>query len=185
LIWTLWQVAPGIGTPMQFFLQNTLHSQDAQFGQWWAIYLASFIPTILLYGYLCRRISLRALLWVGTITAVPMMLPLLFIHTIAGALMTAVPLGLMGGLAASAYLDLVIRSAPPRLQGTVMMAAAGLLAVDARLGDLLATWLYDRFGGFPVCVATMTLTNVLILPAILLVPRALTAHPDGVGGDNP
>lgn len=182
LIWTLWQFAPGIGTPLQFFLQNTLHSQDAQFGQWWAIYLTAFMPTTILYGLLCRRLSLRALLWLGTVVAVPMMIPLLFIHSIEGALIAAAPLGLMGGLASSAYLDLVIRSAPHGLQGTVMMAAAGLLAIDGRLGDLLATWLYDRFGGFTVCVATMTLTNLVILPAILLVPREVTAHADGATG---
>jgi hypothetical protein len=44
----------------------------------------------------------------------------------------------------------------------------------------LATALYDHFHDFTVCVVAMTVTNALILPAILLVPRHLTATPDGV-----
>jgi hypothetical protein len=62
----------------------------------------------------------------------------------------------------------------------MLMAAAGALAVDGQLGNLLGTTLYDHFHNFTVCVAAMTMTNALILPAILLVPRELIATPDGV-----
>ncbi len=60
------------------------------------------------------------------------------------------------------------------------MAAAGALAIDGQLGNLLGTTLYDHFHNFTVCVIAMTVTNGLILPAILLVPRELIATPDGV-----
>jgi len=56
------------------------------------------------------------LLW-GTVVAVPQMVPLLFIHSIAGAFIAAVPIGLMGGVGTAAYLDLIIRSCPRGLQG--------------------------------------------------------------------
>ena len=99
LIWALWNFAPGSVTPLQYYLQNTLHAEDAQWGQWNAIFAASFIPTFMVYGVLCRRYPLKTLLWWGTVVAVPQMVPLLFIHSVAGALIAAVPIGLMGGVA--------------------------------------------------------------------------------------
>jgi ABC transporter substrate binding protein len=30
LIWFLWNFAPGSGTPLQYYLQDTLHAKDAQ-----------------------------------------------------------------------------------------------------------------------------------------------------------
>jgi len=50
LIWLLWNFAPGSATPLQYHLQNTLHASDAQWGQWNAIFAASFIPTYVVYG---------------------------------------------------------------------------------------------------------------------------------------
>ena len=81
LIWLLWNFAPGSTTPLQYHLQNTLHATDAQWGQWNAIFAASFIPTFIVYGLLCRRFALKTLLWWGTALAVPQMVPLLFIDT--------------------------------------------------------------------------------------------------------
>jgi hypothetical protein len=49
------------------------------------------------------------------------MVPLLFIHSMTGALIAAVPIGLMGGVATAAYLDLIIRSCPRGLQGTTQV----------------------------------------------------------------
>ncbi len=48
-----------------------------------------------------------------------------------------------------------------------------------RFGDVLGTTLYDHFGGFTVCVIAMTVTNALILPALLLIPKRLVVSPDG------
>jgi Na+/melibiose symporter-like transporter len=179
LIWLLWQFVPGMGTPLQYFLQNTLHATDAQCGLWSALYFAGFIPTYILFGVLCRRYPLRTLLLWGTIVALPMMLPLLIIHGVTGALVVAAPIGLVGGLGGAAYLDLIIRSCPHGLQGTVLMAAAGLLAIDGQFGNVLGTALYDHFHDFTACVIAITATNALILPALLLVPKRLTATADG------
>jgi MFS family permease len=179
LIWLLWNFAPGSTTPLQYHLQNTLHATDAQWGQWNAIFAASFIPTFIVYGLLCRRFPLKTLLLWGTIVAVPQMVPLLFIHTMTQALIAAVPIGLMGGAATGAYLDLIIRSCPRALQGTTVMMSGSLYFVVVRFGDILGTNLYDRYGGFTVCVIAITIVYALILPALLLVPERLVATADG------
>ena len=183
LVWLLWNFAPGSTTPLQYHLQNTLHGTDAQWGQWNAIFAASFIPTFIVYGLLCRSFPLRPLLVWGTVLAVPQMVPLLFIDTMTQALIAAVPIGLMGGVATGAYLDLIMRSCPRGLQGTTLMMANSLYFVVVRFGDVLGTNLYDRYGGFAVCVIAITLVYALILPALLLVPRRLTATADGQASD--
>jgi hypothetical protein len=179
LIWVLWNFAPGSTTPLQYYLQNTLHAEDAQWGEWNAIFAASFIPTFMVYGVLCRRYPLKTLLWWGTVVAVPQMVPLLFIDSVTGALIAAVPIGLMGGVASAAYMDLLIRSCPPGLQGTTLMMSVGLYWIASRFGDVLGTKLYDQYGGFAVCVIAITAVYALILPVLLLVPKRLIATADG------
>ncbi len=179
LIWLLWNFAPGSTTPLQYHLQNTLHATDAEWGEWNAIFAGSFIPTYIVYGLLCRRFPLKTLLLWGTVLAVPQMVPLLFIHTMTQALVAAVPIGLMGGLATGAYLDLIIRSCPRGLQGTTLMMSSSLYFVVVRFGDVLGTNLYDHYGGFTVCVIAITTVYALILPMLLLVPKHLVVTADG------
>jgi MFS transporter len=178
LIWLLWNFAPGSATPLQYHLQNNLHATDAQWGQWNAIFAASFIPTFIVYGFLCRRFPLKTLLLWGTVIAVPQMIPLLFIHSMTQALIAAAPIGLMGGVATGAYLDLIMRSCPRGLQGTMLMMSGSLYFVVQRFGDVLGTKLYDDYGGFTVCVIAITIVYALMLPALLLVPKDLIATPD-------
>jgi predicted MFS family arabinose efflux permease len=179
LIWLLWNFAPGSATPLQYYLQNTLHGEDTHWGQWNAIFTASFIPTFMVFGLLCRRVPLKTLLFWGTVIAVPQLVPMLFMHSVTGALMAAVPIGLMGGIATAAYMDLLIRSSPPGLEGTVLMMSVGLNWIAVRFGDVLGTYLYDYYGGFSACVIAITIVYALILPTLLLVPKYLIATPDG------
>jgi hypothetical protein len=179
LIWLLWNFAPGSVTPLQYYLQNTLHADDAQWGQWNAIFAASFIPTFMVFGLLCQKLPLKTLLLWGTVVAVPQLVPLLFIHSVTGALIAAVPIGLMGGVATAAYLDLIIRSCPRGLQGTTLMMSGSLYWIASRFGDVLGTNLYDYYGGFAACVIAITVVYALILPTLMLVPKRLIATADG------
>ena len=45
LVWLMWNFAPGSATPLQYYLQNTLHARDSQWGQWNAIFAVGFLPT--------------------------------------------------------------------------------------------------------------------------------------------
>jgi hypothetical protein len=180
LIWLLWNFAPGSATPLQYYLQNVLHADDAHWGKWNATFAASFIPTFILFGLLCQRFSLRTLLVWGTVVAIPQLVPLLFIHSATGALLAAVPMGLMGGVATAAYLDLLIRSCPLGLQGTTLMMSGSLFFIASRFGDVLGTVLYDYYGGFTTCVIAITIVYALILPTLLLVPKNLTSTADGM-----
>jgi hypothetical protein len=178
-IWFLWNFAPGSGTPLQFYLQDQLHADDATFSLWNTVFAACFIPTYMLYGVLCRRVKLGPLIFWGTVIGVPQMVPLLFIHTPQAALFAAAPSGLMGGLCTAAYIDLIIRSCPKGLEGTILMMTTAFYYLVTRLGDLLGTALYEKFGGFTICVVAITVVYAAILPVLLLVPRRLLATADG------
>lgn len=181
LIMFMFQVSPGSSTPLQFHLSNSLHLSDSYYGYYNAIFAASFIPTLLLYGYLCTRIKMVKLLWLSMIITVPQMIPLAFINSADSALWMAVPSGLLGGLAAAAVYDLAMRSCPPGLQGSFMMLVAGGNLLATRGGDILGTYIYglDPVNGFFYCVMTTTLVYALILPVIAFIPKEIIATADG------
>lgn len=179
LIWTLWSFAPGSETPLQYYQQNTLRGGDATWGQWNAIIEASYIPTFIVFRLLCRKFPLKSLLFWGTIVAIPQMVPLVFVHSATTALIAAVVMGLMGGVATAAYLDLIIRSCPAGLQGTILMTSTALSVIVSRLGDVLGTTIYQKYGGFTACVAAITVVYALILPLLMLIPKDLVITADG------
>ncbi len=181
LICFLWNFAPGMNTPLQFYLTNELHCSDAIYANFQAIFFFSFIPTFLLYGYLCKRYPLKKLLLWGTIVAVPQVIPLAFVHSSRGAELLAIPIGLMGGIANAAYIDLAMRSCPPGLQGSLMMMVDGVFALSSRGGDILGTWIYSagKPYGFLYCVIATTTVYMAILPCIQLIPKHIISTADG------
>ncbi|HEY3778049.1 MAG TPA: MFS transporter [Rhizomicrobium sp.] len=181
LIMFLFQFAPGSNTPLQFYLTDRLHASDAIYTDYYAIFVVAFIPMFFFYGWICKRVSLKALLWWGTIITVPQMMPLAFVNSAAAALWLALPIGMMGGIAAAAYYDLAMRACPPGLQGTLMMMVDGVFLLSYRGGDLLGARIYSSSPthGFLYCALATTAVYALILPAILLIPKQLIATCDG------
>ena len=182
----MFQFSPGSNTPLQYYLSDKLHAPDEVYGLYYAIFSASFIPVFFLYGWLCKRYSLRTLLWWGLIITVPQMVPLAFIHSGAEALWLAVPIGMMGGVAAAAIYDLAMRSCPPGLQGALMMMIEAGNQLSYRGGDLLGSKIYasSPAHGFAYCVMATTAVYALIVPVILLVPKDLIATADGEANPN-
>ncbi len=178
LIWLLWNFSPGSITPLQYHLQDALGASAWQWGSWNAIFAASFVPTYFLYGVLCQRIPLRRLLWLATAVAIPQFVPLIFVGSVSLAMTMAVPAGLMGGLATAAYVDLLMRSAPRGLQGTMLMAASSMYFISTRFGDLLGSYVYDHTSGFGVCVLLTTLCYVFIFPVLRWIAPELVATTD-------
>ena len=181
LVMFMFQFAPGSNTPLQFYLTDKLHASDAVYGEYYAIFMVAFIPGFFLYGWLCKRYSLRTLLWWGTIITVPQMIPLVLIHSATEALWLALPIGMMGSVAVAAYYDLAMRSCPPGLQGTLMMMVDGVFILSYRGGDLLGSHIYQSSPehGFLYCALATTAVYALILPVLLLIPKELIATADG------
>lgn len=179
LIWILWCFAPGFATPLLFHLTNTIKATSYQYGLFIAVWALSFLPTYLLYGALCRRYNLRKILFWSTLVAIPQMIPLLFIRSPEQAIWLAALLGLTGGVATAAYMDLLLRACPKGLEGTgIMMADTGYF-IAVKFGDLFGAWLYER-GGFSLAVWVTTAVYALILVVLRFVPRTLADDAEGV-----
>jgi len=181
LIILIWNFMPGFNTPMQFYLSNQLHAPDSVYANFNCIFYGSYIPVVVLYGIICTRFPLRKLLWWGAMVGIPSMIPLAFIHSGRQALLLAGVMGMMSALGQCAFYDLAIRSCPPGLQGTLMMAADAVNNLAFRASDVVGTKIYglSPTHGFLYCVIAMTATYFLILPAILFVPRELISTSDG------
>ena len=165
-IWFLWNFSPATGTALQFELQNRLLGQDWEWGAWNATYTVSFMPAYLLFAWLCERVSLDRLLFWGTVFAIPQYAPLLLARSAEGAIWAAVPIGLFGGVATCAYVDLIMRSCPQGLQGTTLMVASGVYFASVRGGDMLGSWVYAHLDGLAPVVAASSLSSALILPLL-------------------
>ena len=178
IIQLLWQFAPGAGLALQYHLANDLKATDAQVGFFFAIFYAGFLPVFALYAWLARRLRLGVLLWIGAVMAVPQMASLLFIHSPRGALLAAIPMGLLGGIGQAAFTDLAMRSCPKGLEGTMMMLFLALYWISARFGDLWGASLYQSPGGFNAALWATIAVYAAILPVVLLVPKAIKAGKD-------
>lgn len=181
VIMLLFQFFPGFGTPLQYYLSDRLHASDAVFGQFNGIFAISFVPMYFLYGVICRRLSLKVLLWIGSIVCIPQLFPLMFIHSGLGALIMAVPMGMMGGIAVAAVYDLTMRSCPAGLQGTLMMLSEGAYILSARGSDVLGSAIYDASpaNAFFYCAVLTAVVYAAVLPVLLLIPREILETRDG------
>ena len=175
----IWNFTPGVGTPIQYYLTDVLRGTKSQYGEFNAIFNGFFIPTLLLYGYLCSRMKPRPLIWICTFIAVPQILPLLIVHSANSAMIAAVPMGLMGGLATAAYFDLLIRACPKGLHGTVMMMGASVWTLSGELGNLAGSKLFSAFGSFAPCAWATAIVYSLLIPVFACVPKHLTRQRDG------
>ena len=178
LIQLLWQFAPGAGIAMQFHLSNEIHASDSQVGLFYTIFYAGFVPMYAVYAWLAQHVSLRPLVWIGGVLAVPQMASLLFIHSPEGALWAAVPMGLLGGIGQAAFTDLTIRSSPKGLEGTMMMLYLTMFWLAQRGGDLWGADLYQHHGGFNAALWATIAVYAAILLVIPLVPKRITAGHD-------
>lgn len=179
IIQLLWQFGPAGGVALQYHLANHLHASDADVGLWYALFWLSILPSMAAYGWLCQRVRLRTLLWVGAVLAVPQWMPLLFVHSLAGAFIAAVPIGLISGIAQVAFTDITIRACPDRLQGTMMMLLWSMYWIATRGGDVWGAWLYETQGGLTTAIWATTAVYAIILPTLLFIPARLTATADG------
>ena len=170
----LWQFGPGAGLALQYHLANDLHASDAQVGAFYAIFYGGFLPVYALYAWLAQRVKLRTLLWIGAVLAVPQMASLLFIRSAQGALVAAIPMGLLGGIGQAAFTALAIRACPKGLEGTMMMLFLALFWISQRFGDLWGADLYQHHGGYNTTLWVTIGLYAAILPILFLVPRRLS-----------
>lgn len=168
----LWNFAPGWATPFLYFLSDETGVSSGMFALCKAVNLGCIAATAVLYGLLCRRRSLRHLLrWSVGINAFPGVL-FLFVAGAPQAIAVSAIVGLATGFGNVAVFDLLLRTCPKNLEGSVMtLGFAAFCAADVT-GDLLGAVLYDRAGFMP-CIALDIVATLGILPLMRLLPARL------------
>jgi MFS family permease len=180
LIWFLWSFSPGYQTPMFYHLTNTVKISPQALGLFSALFLGFNLPTMLLYGALCRRFPFSRWLWWGTVLGILQPAVMLCALGTRSAMLVGVIGGLMSGLGQVALLDLVIRSCPRGLEGTGIMLATAAYVFAINLGNVFGSWIYAQ-GGFSTAMFITAVSTALILPVIWIVPPAITASREGEG----
>jgi MFS family permease len=178
LIWFLWNFSPGYQTPMFYHLTNTVKISPQALGLFSALFLGFNLPTMLLYGALCRRFPLSRWIWWGTVLGILQPAVMLCALGTRSAMLVGVIGGLMSGLGQVALLDLVIRSCPRGLEGTGIMLATAASVFALTLGNVFGSWIYTQ-GGFSTAMFITAVSTALILPVIWVVPPAITASREG------
>jgi predicted MFS family arabinose efflux permease len=179
LIWFLWGFSPGLQTPMFYHLTNTVKISPQAFGVFMALFMGCNLPTLLVYGPLCRRFPLSRLVRWGTALGVLQPLVLLFAFGTRSAMLVGVIGGLVGGLGNVAFMDLIIRSCPRGLEGTGVMLSMAAFRFAWSSGDVFGSWVYAR-GGFSTAMLVSATSTALIFPIIWwMVPPGITSTREG------
>jgi MFS family permease len=178
IIMFLWSFSPGWGTPLFYYLTNTVKFSPEQYGNFGSIQNATTFLVAFFYLVLCRRFRLIGLLWLGTVLGVVGAPLVLIIHGWPAAVFVAVFTGGANSIAVSAYYDLLIRACPKHLEGAVFMLSAGMYALAGTCSDVFGSWLYDR-GGFGLALFVTALLTAAVLPCLPFLPRHLVIYRDG------
>lgn len=177
-IWGLWAFSPGANTPFQYYMTDHLRLSQEQYGLYNSLFTGLCVPTILLFGPLCKRFSLWPLVVVATIVGIPQMLPLMMIHNAPQAYVAGSVMALTGGFANAAFWTVLIRACPKRLAGAGMLLAISFGHISVQGSDLLGGWLFER-SGFAACAWVTTGAYLLLIPLIFALPREMLKGRDG------
>jgi MFS family permease len=174
LINFMWNFAPGSNTALLFFLTSDhVHLNSGQYGTFRAVTAVAFVPTMLLYGYLCRKYSLRKLIWFFAFIGIPQLAFMPYIHSFAFSIVIAIFIGITGGGLTAAIWDLTLRVAPKGMEGTAMLLVVAGNALVGNEGDYIGSRLYSE-GGFVYCAIAITAVYALIVPVLPFIPRSVT-----------
>jgi len=174
----LWNFSPGWGTPLAYYMTNSVKLTVEQYGTFGSIQNFTMFIVAGFYLLLCRRFKLKRLLWLGTFLGVLGAPLLLLIHGWGAAVAVAIFVGTANSIAISAYYDLLMRACPKSLEAAMFMLGAGMFALASASSDVFGSWLFDR-GGFGLALLVTAILTALVLPLLPLLPRYLVEYRDG------
>jgi Na+/melibiose symporter-like transporter len=184
IILVLYNFSPGWGTPLFYYLTDTVRLSSEAFGVCRAVQYGGILIATLIYGALCRRMPLGQLLKVAiAINILPGFLYLL-IRAAPGAIAVSAVVGLVSGFATVAVFDMLMRCCPPGLEGSGTALGHSAFGLAGALGDVLGATVYAR-GGFVICLAMDAVATALILPMLRKLPEAVMSATDSEAATTP
>jgi MFS family permease len=175
----LFYIAPGFSTAIFYKQQNDLHMTTQAQGFLQLLAGIFGVLAAVLYGYACRRLRLRKILFAtiacGTLTN----LAYLHYDTVANAQFAEIANAIGFTLAELALMDLAVRATPAGSEGLgfSLMVSVRNLAIFGTdwFGSALLDTYHVPFGWL---VIANSATTAIVLPLIFLLPAAIAGHRD-------
>ena len=181
----LLNIAPGFGTPLLFYQQDTLKLTPQFMGNLGVISGGCGLAAATIYFRLCSRIPLRRLLSIGIVLNVIGTLFYLGYQSPLSAILIEGSTGFVGTLAILPLWDLCGRATPrgnEALGYSLMMSVCNLMAA---LSNTMGSWFFERLHwNFKNLVWLNAGTTALVLLIVPLIPAALMDRRDGDVAEN-
>jgi len=175
-------ISPGFGTPLYYYQTDTLQFSQQFIGNLGFINGALGLLGAVVYGLLCRRLSLRPLLVVGIVCSAVSTLFYLFYRSMTAALFIEGGAGLFATLAEVPLMDLAARATP---RGSESLGFAIMMSVRngaLALSDIVGSMLIDQYQvSFFSLVWLNAGTTAVVLLVIPFLPQILVSRRDGEG----
>ncbi|HKW92708.1 MAG TPA: MFS transporter [Methylomirabilota bacterium] len=173
-------ISPGFGTPLYYYQTDTLGFSQQFIGNLGFINGVLGLLGAVVYGLLCRRLSLRPLLVVGIVCSAISTLFYLFYRSMTAALFIEGGAGLFATLAEVPLMDLAARATP---RGSESLGFAIMMSVRngaLALSDIVGSMLIDQYRvSFFSLVWLNAGTTAVVLLVIPFLPHVLVNRRDG------
>lgn len=172
-------IAPGFATPLYYFQTDTLKLSQQFIGTLILLAGAFGIVGAFIYSVMCKKLTLRTLLYISIIINVVGTMCYLFYHSGRAAAFIESENGLIGTVAELALMDLAARATPRGNEGLGFALMMSVRNGGQALSDIFGSWLIDRHHvTFFHLVWLNAGTTALILFVIPFLPSILIDRSD-------
>jgi MFS family permease len=177
---TLWLIAaflflyyfsPGFGTPLYFFMTDHLRFSQGMIGLLSSVSAGGWIVGGLLYRYLLRGMTTRALLYLSILGGTLATLTFLGMVDVTSAIAVYFVNGVAGMIANIATLTLAANHCPERSEGFAFAALMSVINLASPLADTIGAFLYQHVfhqALAPLIVVSAAFTALIFLLVPLL-----------------
>jgi len=167
-------IAPGFATPLYYFQTDTLKLSQQFIGTLILLAGAFGIVGAFIYSVMCKKLSLRTLLYISIIINVVGTMCYLFYRSGRAAAFIESENGLIGTVAELALMDLAARATPRGSEGLGFALMMSVRNGGQALSDIFGSWLIDQHDvSFFHLVWLNAGTTALILIVIPFLPSIL------------
>ncbi|HEY3266462.1 MAG TPA: MFS transporter [Armatimonadota bacterium] len=176
-------VSPGFNTPLLIYSTKQLHFNEQFIGnlQFW-----SALPGLVAaaaYALVCKRISLKPLLFWGIALNAAFTLLYLWYNGPTAAILINMVTGFVGTLALIPVMDLATRATPSGSGSFGYALMMSVYNIAIQLSDIAGSYLFDHRGlTFKSLVWVNAGTTAMVLIFIPLLPKILMSRRDGEPG---
>jgi len=168
------QFAPGFSTPLMFYQTDDLHFSDSTIGVLTLVDAIAGVVGAFLYGYFCKRFSLRPLLYGGILFSGLISLLYLGYDDFKSALIIEAAYFFAYALVQMPLYDLAVRATP---KGSEALGYSIIISVwnwGLLCSDLIGSALYDsKQCNFKQLVWLNAATTLIVLVAVPFLPKLL------------